>query len=276
MTNGSERWSQPNHRRSSFFLGQLRILRKSCQIRAFCLWSSIDQLRITPQSLFSGPPDQFTWMFLYSSIQEWSGRVFWYAVWRHYASGLLLVAPFKRVWTKSVNSFGKGNCELISKFSATILSIGEVRNEKCEFSKEKCKLSPNFSATIVMSLPSLCLSQRFTYPLWSVFEQMSVAYVLIFWHLTWMGKWFEDFQVHRSFRKSSVIVGQACRRWRLCRNTACGFLVNTCITWNFPCHYHVENLKKKTFSTSAQHFVSYFLQVNVQNAAHVPRTLDSL
>ena len=51
------------------------------------------------------------------------------------------------------------------------------------------------------------VSQRFTYPLWSVFEQISVAYVLIFWYLTWMGKWFEDFQVHRFFRKSSVIVG---------------------------------------------------------------------
>ena len=48
----------------------------------------IDQLRITPQSLFSGPPDQSTWMFLYSSIQEWLGRVFWYAV-LHYTSGLL-------------------------------------------------------------------------------------------------------------------------------------------------------------------------------------------
>ena len=36
-------------------------------------------------------------------------------------------------------------------------------------------------------------------PLWNVFEQISVSYVLIFWHLTWMGKWFEDFQVHRSF-----------------------------------------------------------------------------
>ena len=43
-------------------------------------------------------------------------------------------------------------------------------------------------------------------PLWSVFEQISVAYVLIFWHLTWVGKWFEDFQVHRSFRKINFIV----------------------------------------------------------------------
>ena len=51
------------------------------------------------------------------------------------------------------------------------------------------------------------VSQRFKYPLWSILEQISVAYVLIFWHLTWMAKWFEDFQVHRSFRKSSVIVG---------------------------------------------------------------------
>ena len=52
----------------------------------------------------------------------------------------------------------------------------------------------------------LC-TQRSTYPLWSVFEQISVAYVLIFLHLTWMGKWFDDFQVHRSSRKYSFIVG---------------------------------------------------------------------
>ena len=83
--------------------------------------------------------------------------------------------------------------------------------------------------------------------LWSVFEQISVAYLLIFWPLTWMRKWFDDFQVHRSFRKSSFIVGwaRACRRWRLCGETACGFLDNTCKAWNFPCLYHVENNKKK-------------------------------
>ena len=33
----------------------------------------IDQLRTTPLSLFCGPPDQSTWMFTYSLIQEWSG-----------------------------------------------------------------------------------------------------------------------------------------------------------------------------------------------------------
>ena len=49
----------------------------------------MDLLRITPQSLFIGPPDQSTWMFTWSLIQEWPGRVFWYAAWRHYANGLL-------------------------------------------------------------------------------------------------------------------------------------------------------------------------------------------
>ena len=49
----------------------------------------IDHLRLTPFSLFSGPPDQSTCMFTYSLIQEWSGRVFWYVVGRHYANGRL-------------------------------------------------------------------------------------------------------------------------------------------------------------------------------------------
>ena len=53
----------------------------------FLTWWSINPLRITPQSLFSGPPDQSHWMFAESLIQEWSGRVFWYAAWRHYANG---------------------------------------------------------------------------------------------------------------------------------------------------------------------------------------------
>ena len=56
-------------------------------------------------------------------------------------------------------------------------------------------------------VPLANVPQRFTYHLWSAFGQISVAYVLIFWHLTWMGKWFKDFQVHSSFRKSSFIVG---------------------------------------------------------------------
>ena len=51
--------------------------------------NSIDPLRITPQNLFSSPPNQSTWMFTQSLIQEWSGRVFWYAAWRRYANGLL-------------------------------------------------------------------------------------------------------------------------------------------------------------------------------------------
>ena len=38
-------------------------------------------------------------------------------------------------------------------------------------------------------------------------NKISISCVLISWHLTWMGKWFEDFPVHRSFRKSSLIVG---------------------------------------------------------------------
>ena len=50
--------------------------------------SAIDLLRITPLSQVSGPPDQSTWMFPYSLIHEWSERVFWYAVWHHYANGL--------------------------------------------------------------------------------------------------------------------------------------------------------------------------------------------
>ena len=56
-------------------------------------WMAIDHLCITPWSLFSGPPDQSTWMFTQSLIQEWSGRVFWYAAyaWRHYANGLFRV-----------------------------------------------------------------------------------------------------------------------------------------------------------------------------------------
>ena len=41
----------------------------------------IDPLHITPWSLFCGPPDQNTWMFTKSLIQEWLGRVFWYAAW---------------------------------------------------------------------------------------------------------------------------------------------------------------------------------------------------
>ena len=61
--------------------------------RTFGLWTfqlrSMDPLRITPQCLFIGPPDQSTKMFTQSLIQEWSGRVFWYAPWRHYAKGLL-------------------------------------------------------------------------------------------------------------------------------------------------------------------------------------------
>ena len=40
-------------------------------------------------SLFSSPPGQSTWMFTESLIKEWSGRVFWYAIWRHYTIGLL-------------------------------------------------------------------------------------------------------------------------------------------------------------------------------------------
>ena len=38
-------------------------------------------LRITPQSLFCGPPDQFTWMFRY-------------AAWHHFANGLFIESPF--------------------------------------------------------------------------------------------------------------------------------------------------------------------------------------
>ena len=53
------------------------------EVGAAEMW--INQLRITPQSLFSGPPDQSTSMFTSSLVQEWSGRVFWYAVWCHYA-----------------------------------------------------------------------------------------------------------------------------------------------------------------------------------------------
>ena len=37
----------------------------------------IDLLRIRLWRPFSGPPDQCTWIFPYSWIQEWSGRVFW-------------------------------------------------------------------------------------------------------------------------------------------------------------------------------------------------------
>ena len=61
-------------------------------IRAVCVHHScVDLLRITPQSLslFSSLPDKPTGMFTLSLIQEWSGRVFWYAAWRHYANGLL-------------------------------------------------------------------------------------------------------------------------------------------------------------------------------------------
>ena len=44
-------------------------------------------------------------MFSQSLIQEWAGRVFWYAVWRHYANGLFLVVKLSAtcawVWVQS-------------------------------------------------------------------------------------------------------------------------------------------------------------------------------
>ena len=47
----------------------------------------IDPLRITPRSCFRSPPVQSTWMFTWSLIQEWSGRVFWDTTCRHCANG---------------------------------------------------------------------------------------------------------------------------------------------------------------------------------------------
>ena len=50
-----------------------------CRPRAGMLTFSIDPLRMTPSSLFSGPPNQSIWMFTWSLIREWSERVFWHA-----------------------------------------------------------------------------------------------------------------------------------------------------------------------------------------------------
>ena len=54
-------------------------------------------LPITPLSPFSSPPDQSTSMFMQSLIQEWSGRVFWYAACCHYGNG-----PFQwQTWQRN-------------------------------------------------------------------------------------------------------------------------------------------------------------------------------
>ena len=75
--------------------------------------------------------------------------------------------------------FGNGKCELIANFSATMMTIYEGRDGKCEgrnkkckflaresvnsspivrtFGKGKWKLTANFSATMMTSLPSLSL-----------------------------------------------------------------------------------------------------------------------
>ena len=79
--------------RCDFCVGKLACaLQKAKQMHvsaaSFELIKPVDHSRITPQSLFSGPTDQFTWMFTLSLIQEWSGRVSCCAVRRHYANGL--------------------------------------------------------------------------------------------------------------------------------------------------------------------------------------------
>ena len=68
----------------------------NCQTPTASL-KSIDQLRITPQKLFSSPPDQSTWMSTYFLIQKWSGRVFWHVTSRQYAIGLFF-SFFEGTW----------------------------------------------------------------------------------------------------------------------------------------------------------------------------------
>ena len=56
-------------------------------------------LRAFLVALPTNPPES---MFPYSLIQEWSGRVFWYAVWRHYANGLELARVSKNALPKNI------------------------------------------------------------------------------------------------------------------------------------------------------------------------------
>ena len=90
----------------------------------------IDPLRITPQSLSSGPPDQSTWMFLYSLIQEWSGRVFWYAAWRHYASGLFEELTAGQHSSLVIDIWGGGEF----KSAATTCGLPDPKHQRTKIS----------------------------------------------------------------------------------------------------------------------------------------------
>ena len=91
----------------------------------------VGPLRIAPQSLFNGPRDQSTWMFPYNLIQEWSGRAFWYAVWRHYAKGLCWVdqhiklntQPLSKGTQKSRRHTYQRNCDSKLKEGPHCLSL---------------------------------------------------------------------------------------------------------------------------------------------------------
>ena len=76
----------------------------------YCMFLfSTEPTRITPQSLFSDPPYQSTWMFTKSLIQEWSGKVFWCAAWRHYAITLLSALTCTIVSCKIITRFARAD-----------------------------------------------------------------------------------------------------------------------------------------------------------------------
>ena len=90
-----------------------------------------------------------------------------------------------------------------------------------------------------------------------------------------MGKWCEDFRVHRSIESlvSSWVrrvVGDDCVE--ILRVVFRQHMQS--LKFSLPFNTTLKIKKKKLFQLL--HFVSYFLQVNVSNAAHVPRTLDSM
>ena len=64
----------------------------------------MDSLHVYPQSLFSSPPEQYSWMFALSWIKEWLGGVFWDATWCHYANGLLPIARTFHLGMRAVTS----------------------------------------------------------------------------------------------------------------------------------------------------------------------------
>ena len=72
--------------KKQWWSGQIKKIGKTCLWLIIACVVYIDHLRIAPWSLFSGLPDQSTWMF--AEFDPGMVSVFWYAPWRHYANGL--------------------------------------------------------------------------------------------------------------------------------------------------------------------------------------------